>query len=219
MNVLIFAPHRDDELIGMGGTLLKRKSEGAHVTVCIVTAQEGSERSPYTMRVHEEMKKAHAFCGVDRYIGFPFSANRMETVPRKELNKAFEEALIAVLPEEVYVPFWGDMQKDHQITTEAAMVAMRAKYDYAPKRIYAYETLSETGISVPTANNAFIPNVFVDITDQLDQKLQALSFYQSQFKPFPDQRSREAVSALAKFRGALVNVQAAEAFMLVREIQ
>ena len=46
MNVLIFAPHRDDELIGMGGTLLKRKSEGAHVTVCIVTSQEGSERSP-----------------------------------------------------------------------------------------------------------------------------------------------------------------------------
>ena len=219
MNVLIFAPHRDDELIGVGGTLLKRKAAGDDVTVCVVTAQEGMERTPYTTRVHNEMLEAHKYCGVNRYIGFPFTANQLETVQRKVLNKAFEDALKAVLPEEVYVPFWGDMQKDHQIVVDAAMVAMRAKNAFAPKRIYAYETLSETGMGTPTENNAFIPNVYVDITDYLEGKLHALSFYQSQFKEFPDMRSLEAVEALAKVRGALANVKAAEAFMLVREIK
>lgn len=90
---------------------------------------------------------------------------------------------------------------------------------YAPKRIYLYETLSETGINTPSVNHTFIPNVYEDITDYLDDKLKALSFYESQVHPFPDLRSLEAIEALAKFRGAMVNVKAAEAFMLVREIK
>ena len=119
--------------------------------------------------------------------------------------------------EEVYLPFWGDMQKDHQIVTEAAMVALREKYDHPVKRIYAYETLSETGINVPSSNNAFIPNVFEDITDYLEDKKKALSFFNSQIHSFPDLRSLETVEALAKFRGATINRKAAEAFMLIRE--
>ena len=58
----------------------------------------------------------------------------------------------------------------------------------------------------------------VDISDYLEQKLEALNFYHSQVSDFPDLRSLEAIEALAKFRGATVNVRAAEAFMLVREI-
>ena len=105
------------------------------------------------------------------------------------------------------------------MTTEAAMVALRSKYPYTPKRIYAYETLSETGINTPSVHNAFIPNVYEDISDFLERKLEAMSFYKSQLHPFPDLRSLESVEALAKFRGATVNVKAAEAFMLIREIK
>lgn len=217
MNVLIFAPHRDDEIIGVGGTLLKRKAAGDRVAVCIVTAREGMELPPSTKKLHEEMKKAHAFCGVDEYIGFPFWANNLENVPRGELNKAFFDAIVKTQPDEVYLPFWGDMQKDHQIVTDAAMVALREKYDHPVKRIYAYETLSETAINLPTENYAFIPNVFEDISDYLEDKKTALSYFHSQVHPFPDLRSLETVEALAKFRGATVNVKAAEAFMLIRE--
>lgn len=217
MNVLIFAPHRDDEIIGVGGTLLKRKAAGDRVGVCIVTAREGMELPPSTQKLHEEMKQAHAFCGVDEYIGFPFWANNLENVSRGELNKAFFDAIVKFQPDEVYLPFWGDMQKDHQIVTDAAMVALREKYDHPVKRIYAYETLSETAINLPTENYAFIPNVFEDITDYLEDKKTALSFFHSQVHPFPDLRSLETVEALAKFRGSTVNVKAAEAFMLIRE--
>ena len=217
MNVLIFAPHRDDEIIGAGGTILKRKAAGDHVTVCVVTAREGEELPPSTKIIHGEMQRAHAFCRVDDYIGFPFRANFLESVPRPEFNKAFFDAVAKVRPEEVYLPFWRDMQKDHQLVTEAAMVALREKYDHPVKRIYAYETLSETGINLPGEGYAFIPNVFEDITGYLEDKLKALSFFKSQFRPFPDLRSLETVEALAKLRGSTVNVKAAEAFMLIRE--
>ena len=68
-------------------------------------------------------------------------------------------------------------------------------------------------------NNAFIPNVYEDITDYLEAKLEAMRFYESQLHPFPDLRSFETIEALAKYRGAMVNVKAAEAFMLIREIK
>ena len=217
MRVLIFAPHRDDEILGVGGTILKRKAAGNYVAVCIVTAREGMELPASTKIIHEEMKQAHAFCGIDEYIGFPFWANNLENFTRQELNKAFFDAIVKVQPEEVYLPFWGDMQKDHQTVTEAAMVALREKYDHPVKRIYAYETLSETGINLPSEYNAFIPNVFEDITEYLEAKKTALSFFKSQVHPFPDLRSLETAEALARFRGSTVNVKAAEAFMLIRE--
>jgi len=221
MNVLVFAPHRDDEILGVGGTILKRKAAGDHVTVCVVTAREGEVLGPETLtaRVHAEMQKAHELCGIDRYVGLPFAPIILESYPRKELNKAVFDTIVSVQPEEVYLPHWGDMQRDHQIATESAMVALRSKYDHPVRRIYAYETLSETGISLPTAEKAFIPNVYVDISDFLERKLEVMRCYESQLGAFPDLRSTEAIEALARFRGATVNVQAAEAFMLIREIR
>ena len=219
MKVLVFAPHRDDEILGVGGTMLKRKAAGDHITVCVVTAREGDVIPEWTQRIHDEMKRAHAFIGVDEYIGFPFGANKLELFPRLDFNRAFDDAVKKVQPDEVYLPFWGDMQKDHRMTVDGAMVALRAKRSTAPRRIYAYETLSETGINYPSADNAFIPNVFEDISDYLEGKMKAMEFYASQLHPFPDLRSLETVEALARFRGATVNVKAAEAFMLIREIK
>ncbi len=219
MNVLIIAPHRDDEIIGVGGTLLKRKAAGDRVAVCIVTAAAGSEYSAFVSKVHEEMKASHAYCGVDQYYGLSFRPNVLENYSRKDLNREIQEVMEKERPNEVYIPFWGDMQKDHRIVTDAAMVVLRAKYAHCPRRIYAYETLSETGINIPTESNTFIPNVFEDISEYLDAKKKAFSFFASQISDFPDLRSLESVEALAKYRGSTVNKRAAEAFMLVREIK
>ena len=73
MKILIFAPHRDDEIIGVGGTILKRKAAGDQVAVCLVTAREGEVLPDVTMRIHREMQACHAFCGVDEYYGLPYS--------------------------------------------------------------------------------------------------------------------------------------------------
>ena len=109
--------------------------------------------------------------------------------------------------------------KDHQIVAEAAMVALRPKYDFAPKKIYAYETLSETGWNIPNIQNEFIPNAYVDISEELNDKIKAMSIYKSQVSDFPNARSTETIEALAKFRGSVMNMRAAEAFMLIRELK
>ena len=98
------------------------------------------------------------------------------------------------------------------------MVALRPKYFPQVKKILGYETMSETDWNVPNVPNAFIPNVFVDISDVLDDKLKALSYYTLQISDFPDARSLGAIEALAKYRGALMHWPAAEAFMLIREL-
>ena len=88
----------------------------------------------------------------------------LEEQHRYEINEKFLDVVKEVEPDEVFIPHVGDMQKDHQISAEAAMVALRPKYPFAPKRIYAYETLSETGWNIPNIQNEFIPNAFSDIS-------------------------------------------------------
>ena len=99
------------------------------------------------------------------------------------------------------------------------MVALRSKNGFPVRRIYAYETLSETGIHYPSVGKIFIPNVYVDISSFIEKKKEALSIYKSQIGVFPDLRSLEAIEALARLRGATVNVNAAEAFELIREVK
>ena len=78
--------------------------------------------------------------------------------------------------------------------------------------------MSETGWNIPNVQNEFIPNVFVDISSQLESKLEVMKMYSTQISDFPDARSLDAIKALAQFRGAVMNVKAAEAFMLIREM-
>ena len=118
-----------------------------------------------------------------------------------------------------YIPHRGDMQIDHQMVVDAAMVAVRPRGKNYPKRIYAYETLSETGWNIPNTINEFIPTVYEDITETFELKISSLDVFKSQLAPFPAARSIGAIEALAKFRGATVSVDAAEAFSLIREIK
>lgn len=217
--VLVVAPHPDDEIIGVGGTILKEISSGNEVYVCIFTKGVSPMfEESLVEKTREEARTCHREIGVKETIFLDFPAVMLEKENRYELNGALLETVKRINPDEVYIPHIGDMQKDHQIVAEACMVALRPKYDFAPSAIYAYETLSETGWNIPNVANEFIPNRFVDISDHLQGKADAMKYYGSQLSPFPNARSIEAIEALAKHRGSLMNVMAAEAFMVVREI-
>ncbi len=219
MRILVVAPHPDDEIIGVGATIAKYVAQGHVVYVCITTkgimplfedslvAQTRSE----TICAHKEMEIEKTF-----FLDFP--AVMLEQIPRHEINDKILTVVSEVEPDIVYIPHFGDMQKDHQIIAEAAMVALRPKYKHKVKAVYAYETLSETEWNIPHAANAFIPNVYVDVTGFIDKKIEAMKLYESQLADFPNPRSLEAIEALAKYRGSTINVKAAEAFMLIREI-
>lgn len=219
MNVLVIAPHDDDEVLGVGGTIAKHVAAGDNVYVCIVTSGVEPLFPPEDMEVlAKETKSVHDYLGIKHtyFLGFP--AAMMEDAPRYKLNGALMDVIFETKPEIVYVPHFGDMQKDHTLTVEAAMVGLRPKYAHVVKKIYAYETLSETEWNIPHAKNAFIPTVYSDISEYLDKKLHAMELYTTQLSDFPNPRSLQAVEALARLRGSTINVNAAEAFYLIREI-
>lgn len=220
MRILIIAPHPDDEIIGVGGTIAKRVKEGNEVYVCIVTkGKEPLFKEDFIEQGRRECRKADALLGVKQTIFLDFPAVMLETIPRYELNEKISEVVQNIKPDEIYIPHRGDMQLDHQIVVDATMVAVRPKYEHKIKRVYAYETLSETGWNIPNTVNEFIPNVYEDISETLKEKLLAMNIFKSQLGTFPDARSIVAMEALARFRGATVGVNAAEAFTLIREIK
>ena len=219
MRVLVIAPHADDEIIGVAGTIAKRIHNGDEVYICIVTRGKEPLFSDDFMKIlREETIECHKFLKVANTFFLEFPSVMLEKENRYEINEKIMSIIGDIKPHEVYIPHIGDMQKDHQIVAEAAMVALRPKYEHVVRRVLAYETLSETGWNIPNVQNEFIPNVYEDISGYLDIKIDAMRKYSSQLAEFPAARSIQAIDALAKFRGATINKCAAEAFSLIREI-
>lgn len=218
--ILVIAPHPDDEILGCGGTMIKNIKADNEVYVCVVT--KGYPPLFNESRVEQNRRDTitcHKAIGVKETFYLDFPSTRLETLERSEFNGKVLDVVRTLTPDEVYIPHWGDMQKDHQMVAEACMVAVRPKYFPQVKRVLSYETMSETAWNAPNVQNEFIPNVFEDITDTLEEKKKALSYFKLQISTFPDARSLEAIESLAKYRGSLMNLHAAEAFMLIREIR
>ena len=212
MNILVFAPHNDDEVLGVGGTIKRAVNYGSDVYVCEVTSGQ------HFKQLQEEARKAHTILGVKESFFLNLPVGQLKTMNQMDINSRVYEIVKRVKPEVVYIPFLGDMHFDHRELTESAMVALRPIGDYSVREIYMYETLSETGWNVPSNERAFVPNVWVDITESIDEKIEAMSCYESQLLDYPHPRSKEAIKALAQYRGSTVGVKYAEAFMLVRKI-
>jgi len=222
-NILIVAPHNDDEVLGCGGIMAKYIRKGLNVFVVVVTnghlgapelfSKEGTER------VRAEALAAHSFLGVKETIFLDFPAVNLDALPSYRLSLALSKVIREKEIDILYIPHRGDIHKDHRVTYEAALVAARPINNCTVKRIYAYETLSETEWAAPFGDEAFIPTVFEDITDFIDAKLEAFRYFTTQVKKFPHSRSPEIIRVLSNYRGATVGFENAEAFMLVRSIE
>ena len=215
MRILVFAPHNDDEVLGVGGTIAKHVENGDEVYICEVTSGKNKDM---LKQIQKEAREAHRILGIKDsfFLGLPVV--ELANVSTKKINQAFLEVVEKVKPEIAYIPHKGDMHIDHRIVAESAMVALRPVNNPQLKAIYAYETLSETEWNIPTVDNAFIPNIWSDITKTIDKKIEAMKCYKSQLKEFPNPRSLEAIEALSKFRGSTICVNNAECFMAVRLI-
>lgn len=219
MNLLVVAPHPDDEILGVGGTIAKFVEEGHLVYVVTITKGYPPDyKENAYIKARQEALAAHRVLGVKETIFLDFPAARLDTVPHRDLNRELVEVCQKVQPDLLFIPFNGDIHMDHQLVFLSAMVAARPINKWAPKTVYAYETLSETNWHAPYLTPSFVPNVFIDISAHLETKIQAMQMYGSQLKPFPHERSEEALRALATLRGSTVSCFAAEAFVLLRSI-
>ncbi len=215
MRILIFAPHNDDEVLGAGGTIAKLARQGHEVYVCEVTAWLENPES--YLNLQSQARQAHDILGVKESIFLNLPVVQLKETATRMKNKKFCEVVNRIKPEMAFIPHIGDMHVDHGETAMAAMVALRPMGNPQLKAVYAYETLSETEWNIPNTANAFIPNVWSDISDTIELKKQAMACFTEQVNPFPHPRSIQAIEALAQLRGSTVGVQRAEAFMLIRE--
>lgn len=214
---LVLAPHADDEVLGCGGVLARLAGAGRPPAVVIVTEGHPPDYSPESVEgLKREAAAAAAVlgCPVPQFMGLP--AARLDGMPHRELNVAIGAVVAAHRPDTLLLPFPGDIHRDHQLLFESAMVAARPTGPGSPAQILCYETLSETNWNAAGVAPAFTPQVSIDISDTLAAKIRAFRAYASQRRDFPQERSVEAIEALARLRGATAHLVAAEAFMLVR---
>lgn len=212
MRILVIAPHNDDEVLGVGGTIAKLVKEGHEITICEVTSGDPE----LWKMIYSEAVEAHKVLGVSNFVCLHLPVVELEHTSCRTINGSFEKLVSDIKPEVVFLPHIGDMHTDHQATTKAAMVALRPYSNPQLKTIYAYETLSETEWNLPTVDNAFVPDTWSDISDYFDQKVEAMKCYASELHEFPHPRSVEAIEALAKLRGSTIGYKYAEAFKTIR---
>lgn len=211
--MLVFAPHPDDEVLGVGGTIAKRAKQGVKVVDCIVT--QGKD---HWIRKNEALEANHEL-GISETIFLNFPDLHLDRVDHAIFTQSILEVIKAYKPFEVFLPHPGDLHTDHKALTASAMVALRAKYRDSPIIAYTYETLSETGIDYQNPQNVFNPNVYVDITSSIKDKINALRKHESQIERFPCSRSEVSVDALAIYRGSQAGMTRAEAFSLIRRYE
>lgn len=214
MRILVFAPHNDDEVLGVGGTIAKYTKLGNEVFICEVTSW--LENLEQTNLIKQEAINAHNILGVKETIFLDLPVVHLKETPTHTKNNKFKEVVTYIKPEVVFIPHIGDIHIDHRETAQTAMVVLRPIENTQLKAIYSYETLSETEWNIPNTANGYIPNVWSDISESFEKKMAAMKCFRSQLKPFPHPRSIEAIEALGKLRGSSIGFNYAEAFICVR---
>lgn len=220
MKVIVVTPHPDDETLGCGGTILRHKAEGDDICWLIVTGISediGFSSEKVSLRDKEINTVANLY-GFDSLHNLGFPASRLGALYMSELIEKIGSIFRQIQPEIVYLPYRGDIHTDHKIVFDAVASCTKWFRYGSVKRVLAYETLSETDFEINPESNGFRPNVFVNITPYLDKKLDIMKTYESELGQFPFPRSKEAIKALALLRGAAAGCNAAEAFMLLKEI-
>ncbi len=214
---LVIAPHPDDETLGAGGTIRRLSDSGCEVTVVTVAAHMPPL---YPAEVHEatvrESRKAQEILGVADSVFLDRPAVFLGDIPAHEFNGLILNEVSRVRPDMLLIPF-PDRHIDHRQIFDACMVAARpVGVGKAISLVAAYETISETHWNAPHIEPNFTPNFCVDISDQLQTKLEAMACFQSQLHEFPGPRSVEALKALALFRGSQAGYGYGEAFHVIR---
>ena len=225
--ILVVAAHPDDEVLGCGATIMKHIAEGDIVHTMIMAegltsrdlTRNAEMRAGELSELHAASEHSAEFLGVTKLIMHSFPDNRMDGVNLLDVVKKIELEVDEYKPDIVYTHHAGDVNVDHRVIHDAVVTACRSLPGESVREILFFETLSSTEWQMMTADKIFQPNIYVDVTDFMEKKRQALEFYASEMREYPHPRSYKGVELLAQYRGLTVGVPYAEAFMLGRSIR
>ena len=214
--ILVVAVHPDDETLGCGGTLLKHKKSGAKIHWLICTQTNQKEKF-YNIR-KKEIEKVSALYDFDSVINLKLKTMKVDEYSMSDLIVKISKVINEIQPNIIYLPFKGDVHSDHRKIFEASYSCTKSfRYPFI-KKIYMMETLSETEFTPSTKEDSFIPNVFIDISNFIDKKLEIMKIFKSEMNEHPFPRSIRSIKALSTLRGSTAGCEYAESFILLKEI-
>ncbi|MCL6591060.1 MAG: PIG-L family deacetylase [Firmicutes bacterium] len=202
VEILVLAPHMDDEIIGCGGTLLKHSQAGDKISVVYMT--DGSKGIPGKQPNYdliklrkEEAMKSNTLLGIQDVIFLDIEDSSDESW------ESYEELLYNILidnrPELIYLPWYLDIHPDHQKTN--FLLKKIVEKSQFKCTVCAYEVWYPLN-----------PNILVNITKQMPVKLQAISEHKSQLELIKYSR---LITSLNSYRACFIplpGLDYAEAF-------
>ncbi len=217
--ILFVSVHPDDETLGCGGTILRLKNEANLIFWLNLTS--GSLDHPFGFTKEQLNKREKT---IELIISkYKFDGFENLKLPTQMLNNIEMSSMISqisrifhkIQPDIIFIPNRSDIHSDHKSAFMALYSATKNFRCSFIKKILMYETLSETEFAPALAENAFIPNTFIDISNYFEEKLKIMKLYDTEIMPIPLPRSEYAIRALAAYRGSRIGVQYAEAFMMI----
>ena len=221
--ILIVAAHPDDEVLGCGGTVAKMIANGAEVYSLILgegvtSRQELRDRENCATELatlKNTAEKANSILGIKEVVLCDFPDNRFDSVDLIDIIKTVEKYKKKFNPDIIFTHYADDLNIDHSITTKAVLTATRPMQGENVKEIYAFETLSSTEWKYPLS---FSPNFFVDITETIQTKKDAMAAYEGELMDYPHPRSLKCIDLAAEMWGVRTGTGKAEAFQTLRRI-
>lgn len=219
MNILVVSPHPDDETLGAGGTLLKLKKQGEKIFWLNITdmkIEDGWEAGKVRHR-QEQIESVRKFYNFDGFYNLRLSPTCLSSMDESGIIGRIKEVYNEIKPEWLMIPGQYDAHSDHRMVYNCCMAC--AKTFRAPyiKRITTMEIISETDYGFQMER--FEPNLFVDISKELEEKIEAMKIYDTEIEEVPFPRSLENIKALASVRGGFCTSKYAEAFYIVKQIE
>ena len=218
--ILIVSAHADDEIFGMGGTLLKlSKNEDYDISWLILSKIWEPKWSAKEIASRDiAIKKINELIGFESIHHWDYEDNKLDTYSINELQDRLILLIDQIKPEIIYTPSVWDFNHDHRIACELIEMSTKSYYSSSIKEIIAYEIPSSTDHSFSSIRK-FTPNLYYDITSTIDDKLKALELFESELKLFPHPRSKDYVKSLAMVRGGESGVKFAEAFHILKSLR
>lgn len=196
MKILAIGAHPDDVEFGVGGTLAKHAKQGDEIHILVLSS---GERGGLAAQRAKEAKQAAKVLGASSIrISDLQDAKITDTV---ETVMKVENVINQIRPQRVYTHNSKDTHQDHRYAALASISAARYMAE-----ILAYES--------PLTFPSFNPQVYMDITGNLQTKVKALKTYKSQAEKV--YMKAEAIEGLARYRGHQAMVKYAEAFEVIR---
>ena len=219
--ILVVAAHPDDEILGLGGTLIKHVNQGDEV-FCLILGEGVTSREHYGQdeldSLYDQCSRAGKIIGFKKIFLSKLPDNKFDSIPLLDITKEVEKYLKDIKPDIIFTHHEYDLNIDHQRTFQAVLTACRPCNSDCPKQLLTFETLSSTEWQKKDCKQ-FRPNVYTDVENEIHKKIDALNEYKSEIREYPHPRSTEGIKILAQFRGLESGLKYAEAFCLVRHIK